>query len=149
MPQHPSSRRRDSRPSAESLMLHIPLRHLFAPLERCTLGGRFRYSAADPFVVRLDLILDVEVEVTWFLGRDMFAAGLLAPSGDGDIRVWPSCGPQQARLFLRLRGTDGEATFEADLEMLRTWLDRTYQAVPAGTESGHVDWDAVADLLGS
>ncbi|MET7695618.1 SsgA family sporulation/cell division regulator [Streptomyces sp. NPDC005483] len=57
------------------------------------------------------------MEVTWFLGRDMFAAGLLAPSGDGDIGVWPSCGPQHARLLLSFQGTDGEATVEADLDM--------------------------------
>lgn len=149
MTDHPSPRPRDSRPSDRHLLLHTPLRHLFAPLHRCILTGRFGYSADAPFIVRLDLILDAGIEVTWYVGRDLFAAGLLAPSGDGDVRVWPANIPQQPRFFFSLRDTDAQATFEAGLEAVRDWLDSTYRIVPAGAETQHVNWDAAADLLRS
>jgi hypothetical protein len=51
-------------------------------------------------------------------------------------------------VYFCLDRPEGHATFEADLREVREWLERTYDAVPAGSEGGLLDWDAlVAELL--
>ena len=149
MTQHPSSHRGDgNRIPVGPLEFRTPLRYLFAPAERSCLEGRFSYSTVDPYAVRLDLILNVDIEVTWFVSRELLAAGLTTPSGDGDFRAWPSIGPQRDQFYFSMQRLDGQATFETSLPAVRQWLDLTYQVVPAGDEALWFDWDAtIADLL--
>jgi hypothetical protein len=42
----------------------------------------------------------------------------------------------------------GQAQFEISARAIGTFLERTYQVVPAGQESGHLDFDAeLTELL--
>ncbi|MGC0379740.1 SsgA family sporulation/cell division regulator [Streptomyces sp. SAI-229] len=131
-------------------VLLTTLHRLFAAPESSTLGCRFRYSADDPFAVSLDLILRSGIAVTWVVSRDLLDAGTTRPSGEGDIKVWPSR-PEPGRrrsLYLSLDRPDGRVTFEADFAEIREWLDRTYALVPSGSEPELLDWDALeASLL--
>src|SRR5829696_8218108 len=57
------------------------------------------YDAADPFAVRIafgdvgDENGVVELDeggIAWLLSRELLQAGLEAPAGDGDVRLWPA-----------------------------------------------------------
>ncbi|MFF8593864.1 SsgA family sporulation/cell division regulator [Streptomyces sp. NPDC015220] len=132
-------------------VFHTTLRRLFTTLAPNSLACRFRYSAADPFAVGIDLVLPSGVTVTWVVARDLLAAGTRRPSGEGDFRAWPSGVREEAgrSLYFSLDRPEGHVTFEADLAGVRQWLDATYELVPAGSECELLDWDVLeAALLG-
>lgn len=48
---------------------------------------------------------------------------------------------------LHLEPSHAFALIEADRAGLRNWIRRTFDLVPAGTESRHIDWDTLAHRL--
>lgn len=67
------------------------------------------------------------------------------PAGEGDVHVWPRDG---SRTVIELLSHEGVAVVEFDSADLRSFLLRSYDAVPAGQEHGEVDLDsALATLL--
>jgi len=77
--------------------------------------------------------------------------GSIAREGDGDVSVWPSDGASgdgQRVLNIELSSPFGQAHFETAADEVADFLARTYEAVPAGAETSHVDIDAeLTDLL--
>lgn len=57
------------------------------------------------------------------LPRALLEAGLLAPTGTGDVRVWP-CGRVQA--VVEFHSPEGVAVIQFDIAALRRFLRRTY-----------------------
>ena len=102
------------------------------------LPALLRYSAADPFAVRLVLLLDSEGEgpesVEWLFSRSLLTDGMVAPTGQGDVQV-------------RVQGRDvalelaGSATVVLPLDGMVEFLTDSYAVVPTGAES-----DAAPDL---
>ncbi|MGY1838559.1 MULTISPECIES: SsgA family sporulation/cell division regulator [unclassified Modestobacter] len=72
--------------------------------------------------------------VEWLLSRELLRAGLTAPAGDGDVRLWPARGGLDV-LFLQLRAPSGEALFELSAAVVGDFLRETEILVPVGTES--------------
>ena len=70
-----------------------------------------------------------------------------APTGDGDVQVWPSSSGGRRVVCLSLSSPSGKALFEVPLAELVEFLGQTYEAVPTGCESDHVDVDAELALL--
>jgi len=121
------------------------------------------YSGSDPYAVRMAFHVGTDEPVEWIFARDLLAAGIKARHGDGDVRVWPaaeSCaepegldvtGPAGAEgevLNIELSSPFGRAHFEAPARAMSAFLQRTYQIVPAGQESAHIDIEAeLNDLL--
>lgn len=128
------------------------------------------YDSADPFAVRvrfgdeadgdLNVALDASFEgdlggepgmdddgVEWLLSRELLRAGLTAPVGDGDVRIWPARAALDV-LYLQLRAPSGEALFELSAGVVDDFLRETERLVPAGTESDalHVDAELLALL---
>ena len=116
-----------------------------------TLPALLRYSAADPFAVRLVLLLvqdegaagDGPESVEWLLSRSLLTEGLLAPAGQGDVQV-------------RVDGHDvavelaGAAEVLLPLEGMVEFLADSYEVVPTGAETlavGTLD-EELARLLG-
>jgi hypothetical protein len=62
------------------------------------------------------------------------------------VSVWPSPesadGTPGAVLNLELSSPFGQAQFEAPISEVRSFLRRTYEAVPEGQEADHVDVEA-------
>lgn len=108
-----------------------------------------RYEPADPLAVRISFPPEISLDgaaVEWTFGRELLSEGLLAPAGDGDVRVRP-CGPD--RTVLELHVDEGIAMVQMATPDVRRFLERSYAAVPAGREPGHLDLDGgLADLLG-
>ncbi|WP_042366385.1 SsgA family sporulation/cell division regulator [Streptacidiphilus neutrinimicus] len=112
------------------------------PRLRCTL----RYTAADPYAVQLcfpELGAQGDPPM-WSLSRELLAAGLSRPAGEGDV-VWSPRG--RRRSALTLRGRHDHVTLVFRTEQLRQFLERTWQCVPAGAEAWLVDWDLLARRL--
>jgi hypothetical protein len=134
--------------------------HLIGPQFWTAVPAALVYDSADPFAVRVrfgdggqddidagpydgpdenpddDLSDGPEDDggVEWLLSRDLLRAGLAAPVGEGDVRLWPARGGLDV-VFLQLRAPSGEALFELSGAVVGDFLRETEQLVPAGTES--------------
>ena len=106
------------------------------------------YEASNPYAVTT-VFRTSDGDVTWVFGRELLEEGLLEPTGEGDVVVWPSTDAGASVVYLSLASPSGSALLEADATALRAFLDQAFAAVPLGRESRYLDIDAqIADLLG-
>jgi Streptomyces sporulation and cell division protein, SsgA len=120
------------------------------------------YTSADPYAVRMAFDVGTDEPVVWALARDLLTAALHGHEGIGDVRAWPSsvsCDPDAGIvsagaaaghqiLNIAMSSPFGQAKFEASARAIGGFLQRTYQLVPAGQESGFLDFDAeLTELL--
>jgi len=138
-------------------MLHLP-RTITRPLAltvstgtgEAELDAELRYDPADPFAVSLAIGVECGEPVVWTFARELLAAGVNAPAGEGDITVEPDMtegfgGERQLRITL---ATDCMATMLAPTDPVVEFLVETYAVVPTGAELDRVDFDAeIAALL--
>jgi hypothetical protein len=100
------------------------------------------YDATDPFAVRIAFgdigddsgAVDTDEGISWLVSRELLQAGLDRPSGDGDVRIWPTASASDV-LFLHLRAPSGEALFELSRAVVAGFLRQTEALVPSGSES--------------
>ncbi|MFD3720644.1 SsgA family sporulation/cell division regulator [Streptomyces sp. NPDC058674] len=95
------------------------------PLYR-TVPALLRFSPDEPLAVRVVFPADLSPEGTdneWVFPRALLEAGLLTPTGTGDVRVWP-CGRVQA--IVEFHSPEGVAVVQFDIAVLRRFLRRTY-----------------------
>ena len=139
-------------------MLHLP-RTITRPLAltvstgtgEAELEAELRYDPADPFAVSLAIGVECGEPVVWTFARELLAAGVNAPSGEGDITVEPdlSEGFGDERELRITLATDCMATMLAPTDPVVEFLVETYAVVPTGAELDRVDFDAeIAALLG-
>ncbi|MFD8295083.1 SsgA family sporulation/cell division regulator [Streptomyces bauhiniae] len=127
----------------------LPVQFLLAP-GPMTLPLRMNlaYELDDPYAVRVSFVYpDTGQTVEWVIGRDLLAAGLAEPAGEGDVRIWPACTAAWQAVRIRLSSPAGTALFEAPAEEIAAFLRATEAVVPRGTESRHVDTDALLTHL--
>ena len=108
-----------------------------------------RYDAADPWAVRVTFRTgdDDAPTVEWLFARSLLTDGLREPVGDGDVRVWPAVRGRVRVVHLAMESPSGSALFEMDRDELVEFLQRSYLAVPTGSEAERVDLDAELALL--
>jgi hypothetical protein len=116
------------------------------------LVARFAYSQEDPYALSIAFEVAPDKSVEWLCARDLLAMGIEGRVGLGDVAVWPSAGSEGGTpgsvLHIELFSPFGQAHFEAPAGKISEFLRRTYQIVPAGEESRHVDVEAeLNDLL--
>lgn len=106
------------------------------------------YDPQDPYAVAL-VFHTTEGDVTWLVARELLVVGASCPVGDGDVMVWPALTPDlDEAVVVRLQAPGGRLVLRLGIAELDDFLDRTLALVPMGTESDHLDLDAlVADLL--
>jgi hypothetical protein len=78
---------------------------------------------ADPRSVRVDLPGTHE----WTFSRALLEQGLRAPTGSGEVRVWP-CGRVQA--VVEFHSAQGVSVVQFETKALLRFLRRTYMATP-------------------
>lgn len=108
------------------------------------------YDAADPYAVQATFRTGGQ-GVDWVFARELVAAGVNRPVGQGDVRLWPGAGPHDDDVvYIALASPDGRALLEAPGHQLRDFVARTALVVPPGEESAHLDLDStLAALLAS
>jgi len=110
------------------------------------------YSCTDPYAVQMAFHVGTDEPVEWTLARDLLATALHSREGIGDVQAWPSaasCDPaaggsqgESTILNLAMSSPFGQARFELSAAAMADFLQATYQVVPAGRESDHIDFDA-------
>ena len=138
---------------AEQELRLIGPEYLIVPLT-----AEWSYSRQDPYAVMMSLDTGADEPVKWTFSRDLLAAALLGPAGLGDVQAWPAAasadpaedgaGAGQKILSIMLGSPDGSARFETDAAGIEAFLSGTYELVPVGQESDHLNLDAgLAELL--
>ncbi len=126
------------------------------------LTASLSYRCSDPYAVRMAFHVCTDEPVEWTLARDLLTAALDSRQGLGDVQAWPSavsCDPAaggtqegaaagHSILNIAISSPFGQAQFEISARAMGQFLRRTYEVVPAGHESGYLDFDAeLTELL--
>lgn len=137
-----------TRPTSVASALQL---HLLAPgAAPLPVRADLRYDAADPYAVQVCFYTRAassDETVMWTFARSLLSDGLTAPCGQGDVQVWPSTSAGADVVCLSLSSPSGRAMFEVPRVELGAFLERTYESVPRGEETGVVDVDAELALL--
>jgi hypothetical protein len=110
------------------------------------------YSCADPYAVTMAFHVGTAEPVEWTLARDLLATALHSREGIGDVQAWPSAASAdpaavdgvaagQQILNISMTSPFGHAQFEASVEEIGRFLDRSYQVVPRGSETAYMNFD--------
>jgi Streptomyces sporulation and cell division protein, SsgA len=123
--------------------------HLVVPGADVIVDAVLRYDADDPYAVHVTFRTGPgeDGRIEWLFGRKLLGAGLVSPTGDGDVRIWPSVAHPDGPVYLELSSPSGQALFEAPRGKLVEFLFRTYEMVPPGQESEHLNIDAELEVL--
>ena len=110
------------------------------------------YSREDPYAIRLAFHVGQDKPIEWTFARDLLAMGIAGYDGIGDVRVWPSAvtegGAPGSVLNIELYSQFGQTHFEAPVKEISDFLHRTWQIVPTGEESDHLNFEPqLTDLL--
>jgi Streptomyces sporulation and cell division protein, SsgA len=110
------------------------------------LAASLFYCSADPYAIRVVFHDGPDEPVAWTFARDLLSIGLQERAGPGDVTIWPSAGSDGGArgsvLNIELTSPFGQAHFEASARRISDFLRRTYQIIPAGEESEHIDFEA-------
>jgi hypothetical protein len=103
--------------------------------------AELQYDPRDPYAVTT-VFMTGRSQVRWTFGRELLAAGLYEPAGDGDVHVWPCLDAEgHAVVIVELCSPDGEALIQARTGDLSSFVDRINKVVAPGMESAHLDVD--------
>jgi hypothetical protein len=109
------------------------------------------YDATDPYAVHAVFRTGQGDGVEWVFARELLAGGVVGMTGEGDVRVWPADAepgsPAASAVNIALASPDGEALLAAPAGQLIDFVERTYDLVPEGCESLHLDVDATIQAL--
>ncbi|MFE7235174.1 SsgA family sporulation/cell division regulator [Streptomyces sp. NPDC002405] len=109
-----------------------------------SIPATLHYDRRDPFAVRMTFPAPATLEgvdVCWLFARDLLAAGLREPEGDGDVRVRPY---GFDRTVLEFHAPEGKAVVHVHSGEIRRFLEATSELVPLGLE--HLQFDLDHDL---
>ncbi|MEU0336266.1 SsgA family sporulation/cell division regulator [Streptomyces sp. NPDC006193] len=113
-----------------------------------SIPATLRYDRRDPFAVRMTFPAPATlegVEVCWTFSRELLAAGLEGPEGDGDVRVRPY---GYDRTVLEFHAPEGTAVVHVRSGEIRRFLRAAGRLVPAGLEHLQLDLDGdLAELM--
>jgi hypothetical protein len=138
--------------SAELSVGLVGPEHAIVPLM-----ASLHYDRRDPYAIKIAFHVGTGEPVEWTLARELLAAALHSREGIGDVQAWPSAAPgdDQAHpdaagagiLNIAMTSPFGHAQFEAPAAAIDGFLRRTYRIVPAGEETGFMDFDAELSQL--
>jgi hypothetical protein len=113
------------------------------------LTAALSYSRQDPYAIGMSFDVGTDEPVNWMFSRELLAAALHAPEGLGSVKAWPSASEGGEKILnLVLGPPGGYARFEVSAAGIETFLDRTFELVPAGQESAHLNLEAeLAEFL--
>ncbi len=112
-----------------------------------TLHAQLGYEIDDPYAVTLTFRVPGE-DVVWTFGRELIAAGLVEPHGDGDVHVWPENDHGSgAMVMIELCSPDGHLLAAAPANEIHRFLLRTHALVPVGHEASFLNVDRLISAL--
>ncbi|WP_410619176.1 SsgA family sporulation/cell division regulator [Amycolatopsis sp. cmx-8-4] len=109
--------------------------------------SRLSYHAEEPFAVTVAFRTERGRWIEWTFARELLVEGLDEPAGLGDVRVRPDLSEDEDFLTLEIESPDGYASFELEIEDVRTFLDASYELVPLGEEAAYFDVDGLIEEI--
>ncbi|CAL9359556.1 Sporulation-specific cell division protein SsgB [Streptomyces sp. enrichment culture] len=113
-----------------------------------SISATLHYDRRDPFAVRMTFPAPATLEgvdVCWTFSRELLAAGMEQPEGDGDVRVRPY---GYDRTVLEFHAPEGTAVVHVRSGELRRFLAAADELVPVGLEHLQLDLDHdLAELM--
>ncbi|MEU1558508.1 SsgA family sporulation/cell division regulator [Streptomyces scabiei] len=129
------------------MICEVHLRLLVSDTSSLPLPAEFRYRPSDPYAIEATFHTGADEVMTWVFARETVAAGLRTHTGAGDVKMWPRNDSRTKKtICISLESSEGMAVLEAPRTALQTFLRRTNDLVPPGTEGQHLDIDAAFDL---
>ncbi|MEU2262632.1 SsgA family sporulation/cell division regulator [Streptomyces sp. NPDC019645] len=126
----------------------LELKLVLSPERTVPVPARLTYRGDDAYAVHITFHIGSEQPVHWTFARELLVEGVFRACGEGDVRVWPTKDDGRSVIHIALSSPDGDALLEAPSAQLSAWLERTLRAVPPGTESEHLGFEAgLAELL--
>ncbi|MEU6809870.1 SsgA family sporulation/cell division regulator [Streptomyces sp. NPDC046831] len=126
----------------------VEARLVAAAPRMCTVRATLHYDRTDPYAVHMTFPAPATLageEVCWTFARDLLAAGLHEPEGDGDVRVRPY---GFERTVLEFHAPEGTAVVHVRTGEIQRFLDDTSALVPVGLEHLQLDLDRdLAELM--
>lgn len=113
--------------------------------ETTLLAAELGYTPTDPFAVTATFET-ARGPVTWMFARELLLVGMLEPTGDGDVHIWPTLTARgRAAAMFDLCAPEGSALLRIDCAPLMQFLALTYACVAPGAEPAHLDVGALVD----
>lgn len=103
---------------------------------------RWTYTASDPFAVSLAVWNRNDQWVEWLVARDLVVEAIIGPAGEGDVRMRPRIVQGYDIVEIEIISDDGRAVLEVDRNLLRQFLEATFEVVVPGEEADCMDLDA-------
>ncbi|MFG2819720.1 SsgA family sporulation/cell division regulator [Kitasatospora sp. NPDC048365] len=129
--------------------LDLELRAVTCPGLSIPVAARLRYYRADPYAVHLDCHVDLDEPITWVFAREILTEGLNTWAGTGDVSVFPAICAEREEILIALSVPGSTCALRAPAAQVRAFLQGTCTVVPYGSETDHLDLDALtAHLLG-
>jgi Streptomyces sporulation and cell division protein, SsgA len=137
---------------SSTISAELELRLVVSQQTIVPMAASLSYSSEDPYAMRIAFNDGEDEAVEWTFARDLLSTGIESCEGMGDVRVWPSAsswgGVAGNVVNIELRAPSGRAHFEAPVEEISEFVRRTYEIVPAGKESDHVNVESeLTELL--
>jgi hypothetical protein len=102
-----------------------------------------RYDSSDPYAVTMSFQL-TDGPVPWTFARSLLSGGLIEPTGDGDVHVWPGLDDDGfATVSIELCSPHGNALVGVRTAEADRFVTRSPALVAPGAESAHLDVDAL------
>lgn len=112
----------------------LEMKLVLSPERSVPVPARLSYRSQDPYAVHVAFHIGSECPVYWTFARELLVEGVFRPSGEGDVRVWPTRVESRDVICMALSSPDGDALLEAPSMALSAWLERTLRLVPPGQE---------------
>ncbi|KOG51467.1 sporulation protein SsgA [Streptomyces griseoflavus] len=114
---------------------------VLSPERSIPVPARLTYRTDDPYAVHVTFHIGSDAPVNWTFARELLVEGVFRPSGNGDVRVWPTKVDGRSVVCMALSSPDGDALLEAPAAAVSAWLERTLRVVPPGSEHEHLGLD--------
>lgn len=134
-------------PAADAITIRSAVPLVSGEAETDSFAGELSYDTTDPYAVTLRVETPTG-PVLWTFSRELLANGLWEPSGDGDVQVWPCLSTEaEAVVVIELHSPGGEAMLQTPSRRVHAFVEDTYRAVAAGSESSMISLDSLVQQL--
>jgi hypothetical protein len=135
------------KPSATAIAQDIAMESVDESGAAIQLTAEFGYESGDPYAISATFGT-THGDVHWSFARELLSSGLLEPSGEGDVHIWPTLSSRgSAAVIVELRSPSGSALLQASSGEISQFLSLTHALVEPGMEANHLDLDGVIELM--
>jgi hypothetical protein len=127
------------------LELNTRLTLIVTPDLHLRVPARFLYMSTDPYAVQVTFNITPDRGVQWTFARELLDQGLRTTAGTNDVRIAPIDSSQGHDFAIEFESPTGFARLEGPAAPIKSWVAKTHEVVPAGSESLFLEVDRFLD----